>query len=332
MRTLVPSDTLVYLETSDLGAAMKPVVASKSGPKFDTSGLNGIQLAVGVTGVESTEQKLNDEQSNAQIKPRFVAVADTHMWHFQAVRFAESQLGSFVQKVYGSDPTLEEPEHPGGGRDIIWTAADGRKAFSFVVGSIVYFSNDRASLDKALAIRNGAPSLAAIGKVQPSPPDAIASGYASAPGISHIADLAGLKVAAASGDDPQVQSAVAAILPQLIREMVTEVTWTEKKADGGVADTYQLRMPDNVTNALNGTQPGDLDERLRNTVIALLAGSKLDDKLRSQVADAVVGSINGSDGTQTAFTATGIERTTISDDGLIGGIVDALTTASSPPA
>lgn len=323
LRTLVPADTLVYLETNDLGAALLPV-AHGGETNFDVSSLSGVQLAISVTGIQTNEQKLNDEHSNAQIKPTFVAVADTHAWHFQAVRFAEEKLGAFVEKVYGSKPTLEEPEHPGGGRDIIWSAADGRKAYAFVVDSVVYFSNDRESLDKALAVRNGTSNLASTGKVQASPPDAVALGYASTQGIAQIADLAALKVATSAGDDPRVQSAVAAVLPQLIREMITDVVWTEKKVDNGVADTYDVRMPDNVTAALKNTEPSDLEARLRNTIIALLSGSKLDEDVRSQVGDAIAASVKADDKTQVRFSATGMERTTTSETGFMGKLVDLI--------
>ena len=335
LRTLVPADTLVYLETNDLGAALQAEMDRPSEDvktsKVDLSSLKGIQLAVAVTSIDTSEQKVSDQQSIGQVQPKFVAVTDTHAWHFQAVRFAEDKLGAIVEKFYGSKPQMDDPEH-NGGREITWTAADGRKAYAFVVGSVVYFSNDRESLDKVLGVRSGAANLASIGKVQTTPSDAIASGYASTQGIAQIADLAGLKVAATSGNDTQVQSAVAAILPQLIREMVTDVTWSERKTDTGVSDAYQIRMPDNVTAALKDTQPGDLDARLRNTVIALLAGSKLDDTTRSQVGDAIVSSLKAGDGTRTRFTPTGMERTTASDTGLVGMIVAALSTASSPPA
>jgi hypothetical protein len=334
LRTLVPADTLVYLETNDLGAALQPVMEKPSEDvkswKIDLSSLKDIQLAVAVTGIETSEQKLNDEQSNAQIKPKFVAVANTHAWHFQAVRFAEQKLGAFVSQIYGSKPTLDEPERDGG-RDMTWTAADGRKAYAFVTGSVVYFSNDRESLDKTLAVRAGASSLASTGKVRPTSPEAIASGYASTQGIAQLADVAGLKTGASASEDPQVQSVVAAILPQLIREMVKDVTWTEKKVDGSVADTYQIAMTENVAAALKDTQPADLEVRLRNTIISLLVASKLDDKVRSQVADAIVASVKAGDRTRTQFNSTGMERATMSDTGLIGTIVAALTTAASPP-
>jgi hypothetical protein len=329
LRTLVPADTLVYLETKDLGVSLEPAMSGNDGSKQDVSGLKGIQFAISITAIDTSEQRLNDEQSNAQIKPKFVAVADTHAWHFQAVRFAEEKLGAFVEKVYGSKPTLDEPERDGG-RDMTWTAADGRRAYASVTGSIVYFSNDRESLDKTLAVRTGAASLASTGKIHPPPIDAIASGYVSTQGVAQIADLMGLNAAASAGDDPQVQSAVAAILPQLVREMVTDVTWSEKKTDNGVADTYEIRTPDNVASALKDTQPSDLDERLRNTIVALLAGSKLDEKTRSQVADAIVASVKAGEGAQTKFGPTGMERTTTSSSGLVGLVLNQVEAAVRP--
>src|SRR5690242_20685058 len=55
LRTLTPADSLIYLETNDVAAAIQPVVdsdafnkAAKSKP--DLSAINGVQLAVAVTG------------------------------------------------------------------------------------------------------------------------------------------------------------------------------------------------------------------------------------------------------------------------------------------
>jgi hypothetical protein len=331
LRTLVPADTLVYLETNDLGAALKPSMDKPSEDvkvsRPDLSSVQGVQLAIAVMGIEMSEQKVNDEQSNAQLQPKFVAVADTHAWHFQAVRFAEEKLGAFVEKIYGSKPSLDEPEHDGG-RDMTWTAGDGRKAYAFVIGSVVYFSNDRESLDKALAVRSDAASLASTGKVQTTPDDALASGYASTHGLARIADIAGLKTATSASDDPQVQSAVATILPQLIREMVKDAAWTEKKSDGGVTDIYQIGLTDNVAAALKDTQPSDLETRLRNTIIALLSGSKLDGNAKDKIAGAIAASVKIDDAAQVRFTSTGIQRTTTSDAGLIGMIYSQLRATS----
>ncbi|MGB5013127.1 MAG: hypothetical protein WBO68_03780, partial [Pyrinomonadaceae bacterium] len=86
MRTLVPAETLVYLETNDLAVALQPIVDAKpfmevAKSKPDLSALKGVQLAVAVTGFETSEEKLTDEHSVGRVQPRFVAVADTHAWN-----------------------------------------------------------------------------------------------------------------------------------------------------------------------------------------------------------------------------------------------------------
>src|SRR5689334_6597598 len=63
MRTLMPADSLVYLETNDLAMALQPMVDSKSFTKAakykpDLSPLRGVQVAVAVTGFEASEEKV----------------------------------------------------------------------------------------------------------------------------------------------------------------------------------------------------------------------------------------------------------------------------------
>ena len=68
LRTLIPANSLVYLESNDLGAVMKTITerpafreAAKTVPDF--SALNGVKLAVAVTGFETKEQPVTDENS-----------------------------------------------------------------------------------------------------------------------------------------------------------------------------------------------------------------------------------------------------------------------------
>ena len=74
MRSLVPAETLVYLETNDLAAALQPIVDSKpfnevAKSKPDFSALKGVQLVVAVTGFETSEEKLTDEHSVGRVQP-----------------------------------------------------------------------------------------------------------------------------------------------------------------------------------------------------------------------------------------------------------------------
>lgn len=269
MRTLVPADSLVYLETNDLAAALQPIIDSKpfteaAKSKPDLSAIKGVQLAVAVTGFETSEEKINDDQSIGKIQPRFVAIADTHAWNFQAVGFAESKLGSFVAKIYDSEPSLEKSEK-NGGKYFTWTATDGRKAYALVIDSLIYFGNDETSIDKCLAVRRGeTDSIITTGKIQPADRQTLASGYVSTDGIDQIANIIGLKFASETSEDSEIQSAIAGILPKLLRNMITEISWTATKTDQGIEDKYVVSLPPDISNVFSETMEplNTTDERM----------------------------------------------------------------------
>lgn len=254
LRSLVPAETLVYLETNDLAASLQPIVDSKpfrevAKSKPDFSALKGVQVAVAVTGFETSEVAVTDEQAVGKVQPRFVAVADTHAWNYQAVAFAEKKLGSFVTEIYDAEPKLEKSDKHGG-KYFTWTSpnvGDGRKAFALVIDSLIYFGNDESAIDKALSVRNGqADSIAKTGKLPPHVPGNLASGYVSTDGVAQIAALAGLHFASQASDEEEVQSAVAGILPQLIRGTVTDVSWSTSQTSEGIEDKWSVTMPAEV--------------------------------------------------------------------------------------
>lgn len=258
LRTLAPAETLIYLETDDLAAVLKPIVDSKpfteiATKKPDFSALKGVQLAVAVTGFETSEVELTDEQSLGRIRPRFVAIADTHAWNFQAVGFAEQKLASFVADIYDGEPKLEKADKHGG-KYFTWTAKDGRKAFALVIDSLIYFGNDETAIEKALAVRRGdADHLAKSGKLPPRVPGSLASGYVSTDGVAQIANIAGLQFASQASDDPEIQSAVAGILPQIIRGTITDISWSASQTNQGIEDKWQIGMPAEMATVFNET-------------------------------------------------------------------------------
>jgi len=271
LRTLVPAETLVYLETNDLAAALQPIVDSKpftevAKSKPDFSALKGVQLAVAVTGFETSEEKLTDERSVGRVQPRFVAVADTHAWNFQAVGFAEKKLGSFVEKIYDSPPTLDKTDK-NGGKYFTWTAKDGRKTYALVIDAVIYFGNDETAIDKCLAVKRGeADSILKTGKILPAVPGTLASGYVSTDGIAQIANIVGLKFASEAGENSEVQSAIAGILPQLIRNSVTDITWTAVKTEQGIEDKYQITMPSEQAAVLKETLVPGVQNEPKKTI------------------------------------------------------------------
>ena len=159
LRTVLPGDALVYIEAKDLHAvvtALSEVEAFRTAAAQPVNAdvLEGIELAVAVTGFETTEQRLNDEASVLNFQPRFVVAAETRLWNFQVISFAEQSLGSFINEVYGGEVLLETTgRHQG--TYFVWTAVDGRKAFAYAEGSLLFFGNDESAIERALAAKRG---------------------------------------------------------------------------------------------------------------------------------------------------------------------------------
>ncbi|MEJ7623181.1 MAG: hypothetical protein WKF34_04250 [Pyrinomonadaceae bacterium] len=256
MRALTPADSLVYLETNDLAAALQPIIdskpfkeAAKGQPDFGA--LKGVQVAVAVTGFETTEEKLTDETSVGRIQPRFVAIADTHAWNYQAVAFADHKLGQFVTDIYGADVTQDRIDKNEGDY-FTWTSGDGRKSYAQVIGSVIYFGNDQTAIDKCLAVRRGeADSIAKTGKLPPRVPESLASGYVSTDGVSQIGNIVGIKFAADAGSASGVQTAIAGIVPQILRGCVEEISWSSVKTVGGIEDRIDINLEDTTAAVLN---------------------------------------------------------------------------------
>ena len=88
---------------------------------------------------------------------------------------------------------------------------------------------------------------------RPAAPGTLASGYVGPDGIAQIANIIGLKFASETGEDSEVQSAIAGILPQLVRGSVTDITWTATKTEQGIEDKYSITMPPDVASVFNET-------------------------------------------------------------------------------
>jgi hypothetical protein len=269
LRTLAPAESLVYLETPDLAAALQPIVDSEAFTKAatgkpDLAALKGVPVAVAVTGFETSEEKLTDENSIARVQPRFVVIADTRAWNYQAVAFAEQKLGSFVSDLYKSEPALERSEKHGG-KYLKWTAEDGRKAYALVIESLIFFGNDESAIDKSIAVRSGqADSFAKTGKLETAASGALASGFISTEGIGQIANIIGLQLATDASEESEVQSAIAALVPQLIRGWITEVRWTQTRTERGIEDRWRVTMPPETAKIFAETMApaNKIDEQL----------------------------------------------------------------------
>ncbi len=265
---MIPADSLVYLETRDLGKAVGVIV---NNPKLkeaatslpDVSILNGMEMAVAVTGFETSEQAVNDENSVLNFQPRFVAVLETHKWNYQVIGFVEEKLGLFISEAYGGEATLESSDKHGG-KYFVWSGQDGRKAYALVIGSLIYFGNDESAIEKCLAVQRGeAESIAKNPKITTG--DRLAFGYVSPDGVAQIANIAGISLAKQSSEDGDVQSFIARVLPELLRNSLKEATWTATTTEHGIADSCNISLNDDLSKVLgetvvpSGTKP---DEKL----------------------------------------------------------------------
>ncbi len=258
LRTFIPTDALVYLETNDLGGALTAVTenetfkaAAKTQPDF--SALAGMKLAIAVTGFETKEQQVTEENSVLNFKPRFVAVAETNAWNYQALSFTENKLGEFINETYGGEVTLETSEKHGG-KYFIWTSQDGRKAFALVRGSLIFFGNDESAIEKCLAVSRGeTDDIAKNPKITALSADSLASGYVSTDGVAQISNIAGISMAKTSSEESEVQSFIARVLPELLRNTVTDMSWTSTKTQWGIDDKYDIGLNPDVAKVANET-------------------------------------------------------------------------------
>ena len=258
LRAFAPAETLVYLETNDLGRTLDALIENKAFEtlaknKPDFSALEKMQLAVAVTGFETSQQQVTIENAVLKFKPRFVAIAETHAWNWQTLKFTENKLGEFVNEIYGGEVSLEMIDKSGG-KWFVWTATDGRKLHAFVQNSRIFFGNDESAIEKCLAVGRGeADSLAKNGKNFENAKDALAFGYVSGEGIAQIANLIGVSTAIEATDEDGGRSFIAGVLPPLLRNSVKEIFWTATKANNGIEDKYSITTAPEVSSVFKET-------------------------------------------------------------------------------
>lgn len=326
MRTLAPADSLIYLETNDLAAAVQPIIDSKpftevAISKPDFSALKGVQLAIAVTGFELSEEKLNDEQSIGRIQPRFVAIADTHAWNWEAVAFAEQRLGGFVAKIYGAEPTLEQSAKHGG-KYFTWTLGE-RKAHALVIESLIWFGNDETAIEKSLAVRRGdGESITKKLGDGSAAHDVIVSGHVLPEGVTSIASLISLKAASQTNVDPNRAPNIADALAILIRDSVVEISWNARRTSSGIEDIFVATLPSVQRRSSSGEMIAELVDSSFEEIEAT-PGEDVARAITDVKPDAVAPSRRYR--REDRFTDTTAERRIITDLGFLGWMIVQLS-------
>jgi hypothetical protein len=270
LRSFVPSDTLVYLETNDLRKTLDAMTSSKAfqdaaKSKTDFSALANMQVAVAVTGFETSENQVTTENSVLNFKPRFVAIADTHAWNWQTTSFTENKLGEFVNEVYGGEVSLEMIDKKSG-KSFVWTATDGRKVFAYVENSLIFFGNDETSIEKCLSVKRGeADSFAKNGKSFEKAENNLAFGYVSGDGVSQIANIVGVSTAIDATEGDEERSFIAKVLPEILRKSAKEIIWTATKNEQGIEDNFEIALTTEVVNVVKETLVGSAQKQTNST-------------------------------------------------------------------
>lgn len=263
MRSLAPAETLVYLESKDLAKTLSALTENDSWrelakAKPDFSYLKNTQLAVAVTGFETSEKQLTDEQAILNFKPRFVAIADTHSWESTNLSLAENQIGKFARDIYGDDAKFEKSEKSGA-KWFVWTATDNRKLLVAVNQSLIYLGNDESAIEKCLAVKRGETGnltkseALARAMERGNDENRIAFGYVSPEAVPQIANLASVFVALRMSEDEDARSFTAQILPPILQKAAKEIIWSARKTEQGIEDEYFIKTGAEISSVLKET-------------------------------------------------------------------------------
>lgn len=262
LRTLAPAETLIYLETNDLGETLQALTQNKSFQQFakttpNFSTLKNTQVAVVVTGFETSEKQITDESAILNFKPRFALIADTHTWESTAVSLVENQIGRFAKENYGDDVKLDKGEK-NGIKFFNWTSKSGQKIFASITGSLIYVGNDETIIDKCLAVKKGEGDNLlkneSLARVRESAGEgSLAIGYISPDGIAQLANLTGVSTAINASEEDLARSFIAKILPTILQKTAKEASWTARKTEQGIEDKIFIKTDTEVSSVWKET-------------------------------------------------------------------------------
>ena len=261
LRIYAPNDTVVWLETNNVLETLEAITENETfqnitNEKPDLSQLENVQIAVAVTGFETSEKQITDSQSILNFKPKFAVIAETHAWSWQTAALVENNLDEFIKKKYGADVKLEKLSKEAGTL-YKWTSGDDRQLFAFVEDSLIFFGNNEESIEKCLAAKSGAAeNLSKNGSLNSKrdmAKNALSFGFVSNEGIKQIADLIGVKQAIETSKEEAPRSFIAKILPEIVRGTIKEISWTATRNKSKIEDNFFIETPSEISTVLKET-------------------------------------------------------------------------------
>lgn len=278
MAGYVPADSLIYLEANSLPDIAEGIVSTDAWKKLappagirsglgqigwlsrvsawtgigsaDAVVLSRAQVAVTVLGLDAA-----DEGETLKLKPRYALVIETHTGETRTLTAVEKRIGDFARRAYG-EPRIERSETEGI-NFIKWSAPGSeRQIIAAVVGSLAVIGNDESAVQVCLAVRRGErPALAGNPQMEEmrrrvGSQAAVAFGYVSPVGATRLLEIAATIFFGQAAQDPQIQSLIASMLPQLARKVLGGAGWSARFAGGLVEDQYYLSLQNGVAARL----------------------------------------------------------------------------------
>lgn len=237
------------------------------------------QIAVAVLDIHAAAEAASEQELAVNIKPRFAAVIETNMSERRARLGLEKILSRIAAQTF-SPPQLAR-ESANDVQITIWSglSGDNRNIFLAVKDSFAVVANDRAALDACLAVYRGErPAIASDTEMralreqtrasrQQNDRDTVslnqdnqplAFGYVSSSGANRLFQILAPLYAVQLSVNPKIQSAAAALLPQLATRFLGGAAWTMRARDNAIEDNYFFKLPPDFAARLRGAlQIGD---------------------------------------------------------------------------
>jgi hypothetical protein len=246
LRSLAPQNTLIYLETNNLGNSLNALTSSDSWKtmaieKPNIAAANGVQAAIAITGFETTSNDIS-----LDVKPKFVVILDTNSYESTTISAVEQIVSTALS---GESPTRNRIENT---TFLYWKSKDNRNLTAAISGNIAFIGNNEATIAEFLAVKAGTSpnlldneTLSELSKQQ-----SLGFGLMTKKGATEIGNILSIRFAIEASDEAIVRSLITKILPNLIEQSVEEVTWVANSNSGKIEDVFQLKLKPELANNL----------------------------------------------------------------------------------